>query len=654
MSFASILGLLVAGLVALPILAHYLQRRSTKEQFFAPTHLVKALLPTSKAKAKLDDRVLLFSRAWMVLLLALLAASPLVRCSRLSLERGASSLSLVIVVDDSMSMKARKPGAASNFEAAKKRALELQGALHTGDTLGIVLAGDPPRLLLPPTEDLSLAEATLKALPPSDRATSLSSALALAKDVSLRQPQTDKRVAVLSDLAGDDPEGEALSLHDERIKLWFPPLFSESQDLAAAYSNCAVLSAKRTMGKAVIRVKCTEEALLLKQELQIVSEQKPSDVLAKAAVTAADTAIDLPKGAPEDLVARLAGGDAIADDDRMAVIPESSGASIGILSKRDEALMTGGPPVLEQAFAALESSVGLTPLTSFPEQPDDLLPFSGLAIEDPAGFNPEQRAALTEFLGRGGVALMALGPKAASAPLGATFEPVLMGPNRYVATQVHGLSPEFPIEFGSATKGTDDLGLRFRTELSPVDLANYEVRARFADGTPFFLRGARKQGEVWLLTLPFSLDESDLALRPFVLDALDSFVKEAKVRTASPVTEASAAWRIRARSLDEASVAGWADVKTSGDQLLLTFAKVGTVSLVADGKQVKHFVSPAEREISFRKRKVAPRDHQAGGTESSMFDMAWIIALLVLATMVAEAALRLLSARSEDRTLARA
>ena len=59
----------------------------------------------------MEDRALFATRAAAVGLLAVLGATPLVRCSRLSLQRsGGASVAMAIVLDDSMSMRARTQG----------------------------------------------------------------------------------------------------------------------------------------------------------------------------------------------------------------------------------------------------------------------------------------------------------------------------------------------------------------------------------------------------------------------------------------------------------------------------------------------------------------------------------------------------------------
>ncbi len=69
-----------------------------------------SLAATARRRSRIEDPALLVVRASSVLALAVLGATPFVRCVRLSLARpGGASVALAIVIDDSMSMRARRP-----------------------------------------------------------------------------------------------------------------------------------------------------------------------------------------------------------------------------------------------------------------------------------------------------------------------------------------------------------------------------------------------------------------------------------------------------------------------------------------------------------------------------------------------------------------
>jgi hypothetical protein len=107
LSFLSALALFGSLLAVLPFVAHRLRRRAAAPKPFGPVHLLSRSQPEARRRARLEDRGVFAVRVLSVLVLALLGASPFVRCSRLSLSRGGASVALALVVDDSLSMRAR-------------------------------------------------------------------------------------------------------------------------------------------------------------------------------------------------------------------------------------------------------------------------------------------------------------------------------------------------------------------------------------------------------------------------------------------------------------------------------------------------------------------------------------------------------------------
>ncbi|HTN82922.1 MAG TPA: BatA domain-containing protein, partial [Sorangium sp.] len=123
MSFVTLGALLVALLVGAPIAAHLLRRRRAEERPFPPARLVPPTPPTARRRSLLEDRALFATRALSVLALAVLGATPLLRCSHLSLSRRAgASVALAIVVDDSLSMRARARAGADGVDSAARDA----------------------------------------------------------------------------------------------------------------------------------------------------------------------------------------------------------------------------------------------------------------------------------------------------------------------------------------------------------------------------------------------------------------------------------------------------------------------------------------------------------------------------------------------------
>jgi hypothetical protein len=649
LSFLTLLALGIVALVAAPYFAHRLRRRKADEVPFPPARLVPKAPPKARRRSRLEDRSLFLIRAVSVLALALLGASPLVRCSRLALSRGGASVAVAIVLDDSMSMRA-KDGAddKSRFERAKKGAEEILAALREGDAAAIVLAGSPARVGLAATTDISAARAALEGVAESDRATDLDGALTIAQTLVGELPQIDRRVIVLSDLAdgkADAPPLGAGRVADGRVPVWvaLPELGK------AGGSDCGVLSADRAGGRARVRFACSTPAAANGREVQIkdgdkviASAQLPQTALGEAMIAVPSNADDT-----RELAAVLTGRDAIASDDRALVVVESGPAAIAVVGDRaDDAVTTGGAPVVEQALAALHVDMAVRPIPQAPDRREDTLPFAAIIVDDPPGFTPEQRHALSAFVDRGGVLGLALGRRSSSAPLGATFEPFLGHAVGFGEAPSRGADPSSgqPI-LGEGAISLTELGAKGRTLLAPDDANAFEPVLKWSDGAQLVSRRARGRGEVWLTTLSFSVEASDLPLRPGFLTLLDAVVTDAKERSAPLRGDVGVPWAFAGAGQVEADgPAGRMAVARDDGALRIVPTLIGAYRLTVDGTKELRVGAPIAREIDLRPREVAP-----GATSSSLgggvsvVDVSWIIALVLLGLVAAEVVVRALT-----------
>ncbi|WP_437590591.1 VWA domain-containing protein [Sorangium sp. So ce1000] len=697
MSFVTLGALLVALLLGAPIAAHLLRRRRAEEQPFPPARLVPPTPPTARRRSLLEDRALFVTRAASVLALAVLGATPLLRCSHLSLSRRAgASVALAIVIDDSLSMRAppggaeggardaRSSAAPSRFKRALTAARELAGGLAPGDAAALVLAGAPARVALASTTNLAAVSEALAAVAPSDRATDLDGALDLARDLLRGLPQSDKRIVLLSDLADGAPGAPPIAGTPD-VATWVP-----LQELEATGQDCGIVRADRSSQKARVRVVCTA-ASTVERGPDSAGGQRDGGAEAPAAAGASASAgrslevragdavlgkvaldpalrveelsIDLPARAPEILIAALTGSDAIAEDDRAPII--SAGGPLSIAVVVDPAtthVETGGPPPLEQALSALDLDAQIRPLPSVPEHADELAAHAGLIVDDAPGFTPEVRRSLAAWVERGGVALLTLGQRAAAAPLGAGFEPLVPGVVRWSASPAPGVAPATAGWLGPSAAGLADIAPRGRATLDAGASEGAEVLARWKDGAPFLVRRPLGRGVVLFMTLPLSTEESDVALRPAFLSLLDGFVGAARARGGARRLAAGEVWTFdgyRDVKVERVRVDGDGAPRGSRPREALPVAEVerrlrvspplaGLYELTLDGERSTRVVSVPEREIDLRPRRVAEsaRASELGGMSASI-DGSPYVALLLLALLAVELFLRALGGRRE-------
>jgi Mg-chelatase subunit ChlD len=652
MSFLTALALLTSLFVAAPVAAHLLRRRRAGEQLFPGAALLRATPPRARRRSALEDRALFGVRALAVLALALLGATPFISCARLELLRkDGASVAMVLVVDDSLSMRARHTGSTeSRFERARTAARELAQAMQPGDATALVLAGDPPRVVLAATTDRGAVSSALDALEPSDRATDLDGALRVASELLEGLPHRDRRVVLLSDLADGAEGAPALELRGA-LELWAPV----PELAAASEADCAVIHAELREGRVDVLTACspgTEHGgrrLVLREGETMLAEAPASSRPGLSSLR-----LSKPITSTAELWLELEGDDAIDENDSAPVVESGTEPAIAIVSDAAASRVeTGGAPVVEQALAALMLGERLRPLASLPDHAEELTPYAGIVFDDPPGFTPEERRALASWLEKGGTALLGLGRRAASAPLGAGFEGILPGVVRRAATEYRGVVPERCAYLGPSAAGLADLGLEHRSTLEHTALEGADVLCAFADGEPLLVRRHLGRGTLFVVTLPFDVEESDLPLRPAFLALLERFAETARTGGGARRVDVGQSFAFPGHAKVEASFlprrgAPIPMVSTERDGILRVAApRAGSYRVrTSDGEELR-VASVSARELDLRPRALAPsaRNPELGGA-STRIDASPYVAMLLLGLMALESALRLVASRS--------
>lgn len=547
-------------------------------------------------------------------------------------------MALAIVVDDSMSMRA-PDSAGTRFDRAKEAARELLASSQEGDAIAIVLAGASPRVQLAATTDLSAAKTTIDNLEPSDRATDLDGALSLARSLIAKLPQVDRRVVVLSDLA--DGKSEATPLGEGfDLPLWVP------LDMKEAPPDCGIVSADRDGARVRVRWACSRGGNGGGRNVLAIAHHK--DEIAHVALPTAangDIALTIPGDAPDELEVRLAGTDSIASDDLAPVLAASGPGALAVIADTDgETAATGGAPVLEQALTALKLDIAVRPIPAVPDRVEDLAGFIGIVVDDPPGFTPEQRHTLATFTKDGGSLLVALGPRAASAPLGATLEPIVGHATSWDETKSKGADPAKATGvLSEAAKSLEDLGVVRRTQLAHDDAAALETLVPWTDGAPLVGQRALGRGTGFVVTLPFSLDASDIALRPGFLSLLDLWVERARAQVALRRTDAGTPWAFaHGERVTVTGPAGPLAVSRDDAGVRATPPIIGAYVIEQGGRKETRVAQLPLRELDLRKRAAAASatSTSLGGTQAPV-DASPAIAVILLALVAAELALRL-------------
>jgi hypothetical protein len=555
MSFVVAAALALSALVALPAIAHLFRRGRARPLPFPAASLVPVARTLARRERRLEDKLLFLLRALAVLVLAVIGATPLVECSRLSLARGSgSSLAVAVVLDDSLSMRAKLPDGSSRWARAHDAARDLLASAREGDAVAIVLAGKPARAVLGMTTDLALARRVIGEVRPSDRGTDLAGAVALARSALADGGERPRRIVLLSDHAGDPPTGGT------------PPVWAPLPEVARPVADCGIVSAERRGSRVVVSLSCNRPEAARGRRLEVTTasgsgvapskEARPAPVDSRPpsekAIAGADLdaragvqSVTLGVTTKERLLAvRLTGEDALGHDDIAPVSPDESALAVAVIADTARSgVVTGGGTPLEQALAALEAELSLRPLAMLPDDAAELDRLGLVVLDDPRGLGPEARGALSGFVERGGLALALLGPSVERVEIGATLEPFAFGAARWEKNpSVPGAKVASLGWVGPEAASLAELALEGRVLLDAGRLRDARVIAEFSDGVPFMIERKLGRGTVVTVTVPSSPAESDFALRPGFVALLDHFVSEAKQRKGVRRSVVGATW----------------------------------------------------------------------------------------------------------------
>jgi hypothetical protein len=345
----------------------------------------------------------------------------------------------------------------------------------------------------------------------------------------------------------------------------------------------------------------------------------------------------------------LLGEDALEADDSAPVI-EAGGMGIALLVDRaSPGLVTGGPPPIEQALAALGLGAALRPLTALPEQPEDLASVRVLVLDDPPGLTPEERRSLGAWVNAGGHLVLALGERARNAPLGSGFGELVPG-------VIRSVEPSGAVDvarcgaLGESAASLDALEPTALVALEPTALEGAEVLCAFASGEPLFVRRSTGRGAIWLVTTALDVASSDLPLRPAFLAWLDPLVTAAGVRSGAPTIEAGESFvvadatDVAARAIDRPDER--LPIERVGRVVRIPTARTGRYEVTVDGAKETRYVELAPREVSLAPRAVRlpeSRGAEADGAERTELSP-WLAGILLL-LLVAELVVRAVFAR---------
>jgi hypothetical protein len=514
----ALVGLLAA---ALPVAVHLIRRRDLPLIPLPTLALLERARVASRRRMHVVDLLLLACRVVVMAILAMAVAGPFVR-SQLPWGDGRLT-SVAIVLDDSMSM-GRRDGGASPLARARSRADEIVSSLPAGSEVTVILAGSPPRVLLPLTDDHALARQRLDTL---SEGGARGTALADAVDRAVREldgsRHDSRRMVVLSDFARHAMgQGPTWPGHVESsVERMGSDVRSPNRTVESAVAVPDPTQPGRASVRITVRGFDTPDESITLALRHADGEIARQRVEMTGGVGRAVLHAPLPDTGDPTAHVEVIDDDALPIDDVRGVLLRSPNAIRVLVVNGDP-----HPSRLEDEVAFLTKAFDVAPgdagSISYRVVDADTLDVRALARTDvvvlanvPAP-SPAVGRALTEFVQEGGGLLVAPGHRAEPRSYAARLGSVLPARPSATAGEVQGagLTADSPGDLvPDGPLGLEGVVTRRRWVLETSG-KGHEVLLRFADGAPALAWGRFGDGHAAVLATTVDDDWTDLPYRP--------------------------------------------------------------------------------------------------------------------------------------------
>ena len=648
----------LAGAVAvgLPIWLHLLKRHKTDPKLF-PSLMFFEFRETSSVKHRRLDHILLFVlRTLMILLLALLFASPFIR--RSAAASNGKKLT-VVAIDRSFSMRD-----ADRLDRAKNQAMQVLGSLRPGDQAQVIALSGQVQALTQVTTDAAALRAAVAAVQPGDSRASFGELARYLRTLSEAQ-----KMPIEVDLASDlQKSGMPPGFADLRLAPSTTLVFHSVGGAAKNWTVENVVAPRRVFDPKRVKIQATVAGfgtpaskrtvtlLLNGRELQSKSVDVPENGRAPVEFLGLEAPYGFSKGE-----VRIDAADSLPVDDHYYFSTERADPRKVLF------IDDGRRPRAETYFrTALDSSGdGGFQLESL--RPDvaataNLTGYAFVVLNDLSNVPQNLESSLQRYVSAGGSALVVLGPGSAVLPRVPLLDESIQA-SSYAGREGGLFLTVTDIDSGHpALRSVDRFnGVKFYQAIH-LGATKSRVLAKLNDGTPLVLERAIGEGKVLAFTSTFDNVLNDLPIHaswvPFVAQsalylggggaeqplnlAVDSYVELRTGGGKGAAAEVTGPDGKRMLSLDEATKArnvaldreGFFEIKTAAGRRSL-------VAVHADRRESDLAPIPAETLDLWKGTGTsapAPANGGPGGANGA--DEPWglwpYILLLLLGVAVAE------------------
>ena len=240
MNFLNPLLLLGALGIALPILAHLLNKHQFKQTDWAAMQFLHRAVNVRSRQIKLRDLLLLLLRCLAILLLVFALSKPILEKSDggIASKLGERRAGVVIALDASFSMQ-HSDGTSTRFERAVEKVKLITKSIHTGDPVSLILLGTEHRVVVRNMAfDFDRFNKILHAQKPTDEPLNLDSVPSRLEKLVNGMDAGQKEIHIITDAQQHDWSGDtdrlqtAFSELSQAASVVFIPVEGGSDNLA--------------------------------------------------------------------------------------------------------------------------------------------------------------------------------------------------------------------------------------------------------------------------------------------------------------------------------------------------------------------------------------------------------------------------------------
>lgn len=512
----------------LPVLFHFFFRRSPKIVPFSDIRFLKKILEKYRPKKKLQEWLILLLRVLTLACLFFFFSRPVLYWAGREKAGSEDSLALVVLLDNSYSMRTQISGVPL-WEMAAGLAQKVFGTLREIDRASLIVFSDRIEFFSGQlSNDYSDLVSKVKKIPQSFRNTDLLPALQMAYSILSNSAASQKAILVISDMAkngwsagnGKDWQS-AINHYDSAVRILYTDFSIQRENVAVeGFSSITDFYTSIVKGEATLKNWSEKQVSSLPLFLELQELESAADsALEKNTKRRMETLVHLGKNERKktplsvsfSVSQKLVGKIGIqqdmlpADDLFYFILPSPKKTRLLCVEEPSGiTALSGESFYLRQALLTQPSPFELKVVSVHELKKTPLHSYTALLLVHPGELDREAVLGIQRYLKAGGALLLALSERrlGENFKLLSDFLPCDFGEPRTVnQLSLQLLKDSGDEEFSSFQQEYEWDKIKVQKIVQPILKENGEVWILFSDGTPALIFSKDRRVAVWVSSM---------------------------------------------------------------------------------------------------------------------------------------------------------